>query len=63
MIERLEGYIKDKHKPPRHEHHIDEQSIEQREQTVAKAARADGSKRNNSRKRSEHRTQDVLIVC
>jgi hypothetical protein len=39
MIERLEGYIKDTHEPPRHEHHIDEQSIEeqreQREQTVA----------------------------
>jgi hypothetical protein len=37
MIERLEGYIKDKHEPPRHEHHIDEQSIEQRKQTVARA--------------------------
>jgi hypothetical protein len=42
MIKRLEGYIKDKHKPPRHEHHIDEESIEQqreqRDQTVARAA-------------------------
>jgi hypothetical protein len=40
MIERLEGYIKDKHKPPRHEHHIDEQSIEQQ----ARAARPNSSK-------------------
>jgi hypothetical protein len=30
MIESLEGYIKDKHEPPRHEHHIDEQSIEEK---------------------------------
>ena len=45
MIESLEGYIKDKHKPPRHEHHIDEQSIEeqreQRDQTVASEAIAE----------------------
>jgi hypothetical protein len=45
MIESLEGYIKDTHEPPRHEHHIDEKTIEeqqeqreQREQTVASEA-------------------------
>jgi hypothetical protein len=48
MIESLEGYIKDTHEPSRHEHHIDEQSIEeqreqrkQREQTVASEAIAE----------------------
>jgi hypothetical protein len=39
MIESIECYIKDTHEPPRHEHHIDEQSIEEQEQTVASEAR------------------------
>jgi hypothetical protein len=41
MIENLEGYIKDKHEPPRHEHHIDEQSKEEQEQPVASEAIAE----------------------
>jgi hypothetical protein len=41
MIKSLEGYIKDTHEPPRHEHHIDEQSIEEQDQTVAREAIAD----------------------
>jgi hypothetical protein len=49
MIERLEGYIKDKHEPPRHEHHIDEQSIEeQREQQTAAIAKSEAEPKMSS---------------
>jgi len=44
MIESLEGYIKDTHEPSRHEHHIDEKTIEEQEQqdqTVASEAIAE----------------------
>jgi hypothetical protein len=43
MIESLEGYIKDTHEPPRHEHHIDEQSIEQQEQQTVAIAESEAS--------------------